>query len=220
MGEALGRLAGLSSEQWGMVTAAQARSLDVSRVDIGRLIAVGALEVAAGAARVYRVGGAPPDPDLDGLRAAWLQLDPARPASDRMRDPDAVVAGRSAALAMDLGDLIPDEHEFYVTRRRQPRRHDLRLRVRPTLSVRDWQIVDGLPVCAPPRVIWDLLAAREDASAIARIVQDSIRAGRLDSKTIPRLVGPYAGDYGAASPESFAALLTGAAGTGREGIAS
>src|ERR1039457_6891141 len=79
-GRALAALSVLTAEQWGMVTAAQARWLGVSRVDIGRLLADGALELVEGAARVYRLAGCPPDPELDPLRGAWLQLGNDRPA--------------------------------------------------------------------------------------------------------------------------------------------
>jgi hypothetical protein len=51
-----------------MVTAAQARLLGVTRVDMARLVADGTLEQVEGAARVYRLVGSPPDPDLDPLR--------------------------------------------------------------------------------------------------------------------------------------------------------
>src|ERR1035437_16650 len=127
-GRALAALSVLTAEQWGMVTAAQARWLGVSRVDIGRLLADGALELVEGAALVYRLAGCPPDPELDPLRGAWLQLGNDRPAMLRLADPDAVTSHRSAANALGLGDVIAGAHEFYVTRRHQPRRRDLRLR--------------------------------------------------------------------------------------------
>ena len=100
-----------------MVTAEQARGLGVSRVDISRLLGDGSLERVDAAARVYRLTGSPPEPELDGLRAAWLQLGEGVPASMRVRRPDAVVSHRSAAAALGLGDLLADVHEFYVLHR-------------------------------------------------------------------------------------------------------
>ena len=126
-------------------------------MDVARLIADGALEDVRGAARIYRLTGAPVDPDRDPIRAAWLQLGDATDPGSRLRTPDAVVAGRSAALVLDLGDLQADTHEFYVTRRRQPRRSDLRLQLRRSLPADDWSIRDGLPVCTVPRFVGDLL---------------------------------------------------------------
>ena len=51
------------SDQWGMLTAAHARRLGVSRVDLNRLVEDGTFEPVSGAARVYRLTGVPDDPD-------------------------------------------------------------------------------------------------------------------------------------------------------------
>jgi hypothetical protein len=192
-----------------MVTAAQARRLSVSRVDIARLLDDGSLERIAHAPGVYRLVGSPPDPDRDGLRAAWLQTGDSRPASTRLHRPDAVASHRSAAAALRLGDLLSDVHEFYVTRRRQLRRSDLRLRVRAPLPAADWRVVDGLPVCAAPRIIADLLADREDESAIARICQDSMRADLLSLGELMDLSEPVARIYGHESGRALAMTLAG-----------
>lgn len=113
-------LSSTTGKQWGMVTAGQARRLGVSRVDLNRLSGDGTLEPMPGAARVYRLTGAPEDPDLDPLRAAWLQLGGSKTWEERIVDPDAVVSHRSAAHVRGLGDLIPLAHEFYVPTRRAP----------------------------------------------------------------------------------------------------
>jgi hypothetical protein len=208
-GRALSALSEVTPEQWGMVTATQARLLGVTRVDTGRLVADGALEQVDGATRVYRLAGSPPDPDLDPLRAAWLQLGGAQSASQRLRNPDAVASHRSAAAALHLGDLLPTVHEFYVARRRQPRRPDLRLRVLRRLPRDDWRVVDGLPVCSAHRVITDLLADREDESAVARICQDAVRDDLLSAAQLEALVGPYAAPYGATDGRELGARLLG-----------
>jgi hypothetical protein len=210
-GRALSRLSELTSEQWGMVTAAQARLRDVTRVDMARLVADGTLEQVTGAARVYRLTGSPPDPELDPLRAAWLQLGGAQPTAQRLRNPDAIASHRSAAVALHLGDLMPRTHEFYVVRRRQPRRSDLRLRVRRQLSRGEWRVVAGLPVCTAHRMIADLLADREDESAVARICQDAVHGDLLNTTLLTALVAPYAQAYLATSGREFAARLLGIA---------
>jgi hypothetical protein len=66
-----------------------------------------------------------------------------RPGQDRA--PDAVVAGRSATVVLDLGDFLPSPFEFIVDRRGQLRRTDVLLRVRTHLPPDAWDIVDGLP---------------------------------------------------------------------------
>ena len=104
-------LSPVASDQWGMLTAAHARRLGVSRVDLNRLVKDGTLECIPGAARVYRLTGVPEDPDQDPVRAAWLQLGKGRLWEERIRDVDAVVSHRSAAHVRSLGDLIPRVHE-------------------------------------------------------------------------------------------------------------
>ena len=96
---AVAALSIFTSEQWGMVTAAQARSAGVSRVDLVRLVGDRVLEPVAEAARVYRLVGAPPDPDRESVRAAWLpvpDLSAWTPESLRGKDnvARAIVAGR------------------------------------------------------------------------------------------------------------------------------
>ena len=90
-----------------------------------RLVDGGLLErVAHG---IYRVRGTPEADHLD-LRAAWLQLDPGRPAWQRLDDPEvAVVSHTSAASLYGVGDLRADVHEFTIPDRRQTRRPDVRL---------------------------------------------------------------------------------------------
>jgi hypothetical protein len=192
-----------------MVTAAQARDLGVSRVDLNRLVRDGSLERVEGAARVYRLTGAPPEPDLEGLRAAWLQLGNGQVASARLRRPDAVASHRSAAAALGLGDLLNGTHEFYVPQRRQLRRQDVRLRVRSALADDQWRVVAGLPVCTAERVVADLLAEREDESAVARICQDALRAGLLTWSRLVDLAGTAAAPYGAETGAALAASLAG-----------
>jgi hypothetical protein len=183
-------------------------------VDIGRLLADGALELVAGAARVYRLAGSPPDPELDPLRGAWLQLCGDRPIMLVLADPGAVTSHRSAANALGLGDVIASVHEFYVTGRRQPRRADLRLRGWGTLGRDQWHVTGGLPVCLADRIVGDLLADREDESAVAGICQDAVHAGLLDPGRLTGLAAPHAAAYGASGGAVLAARLLGPAGPG------
>lgn len=200
-------LSPLAAGQWGMVTASQARELGVSRVDLNRLVHDGSLDRVDAAARVYRLAGSPPDPDLDELRAAWLQLGEGMPTARRLRDPDAVVCRRSAAAVLGLGDLLADVHEFYSPVRRRPRRADVCIRVRTALPPGDWRVVGGLPVTTAARVVTDLLADREDQSAVARVVQDGLRAEVLGRGELEDLVAAAAAAYGAPSPSAMAAAL-------------
>jgi hypothetical protein len=178
-----------------MITAAQARAAEVSRVDLNRLIADGIVERVEDADGVYRLAGSPEDPDLDALRAAWLQLGGGRTWDQRMRRIDAVVSHRSAAHARGLGDLIPTTHDFYVDRRRRLTRSDTRLRVRPTMRI-SWSAVAGLPVSSVEQIVGDLLADREDESAIATIVRDAMHEGVTTRASLSSVVAGHARAYG------------------------
>jgi hypothetical protein len=158
---------------------------------------------------VYRLTGAPTDPERDPVRAAWLQLEGSTTETPaRLRGPDAVVAGRSAALVLGLGDLAADVHDFYVTRRRQLRRGDLRLRL-GALPAADWTVRDGLPVCTVPRLVTDLLAEHEDGEAVARVCADGMSLGVVQRAELAAVVGRFADAYGAPSPRAFTDLLLG-----------
>jgi hypothetical protein len=197
------------SDQWGMLTAAHARRLGVSRVDLNRLVEDGTFEPVSGAARVYRLTGVPDDPDQDPVRAAWLQLGKGRLWEERVRDGDAVVSHRSAAHVRSLGDLIPRVHEFYVPTRVRLRRTDLRLRVQPRIARSDWSLSGGLPVCTIEKIVADLLGDHEDESAVTQIVRDGIRDGLLGRDELERAATRYGVDYGYGSAAEFAAVLTG-----------
>lgn len=157
---------------------------------------------------MYRIAGGP-DPGHLERRAAWLQLDPGTPAGQRLRSDDtAVVSHRSAAALYGLGDLIADTHEFTVARRVQTRRTDVRLYRRPVPRP-DRDIVDGLPVTKPHRIVADLLAQHEDGSAIATIATEAIRAGVMTTAQLREALSPLARRYHAKDGADLAAQLIG-----------
>jgi hypothetical protein len=208
---ALAAISPVASEQWGMVTAGQARLLGVSRQDLSRLAADGTLAVSGSAARVYRLTGAPEDPDLDPLRAAWLQLGGAKSWHERIADPDLVVSHRSAAHLRGLGDLIPREHEFYATTRLRPRRNDIKVRVRSRIAPESWEVWGGLPVRTVTATIDDLLSDHEDESAVAQIARDALGLGILRIRALRTAVEPHAAAYGHSDPAEFLRVLVGEA---------
>lgn len=211
-GTALAAISSVASEQWGMITAGQARQLGVSRQDLNRLVNDGTLAVADQAARVYRLTGAPEDPDLDPLRAAWLQLGGARMWHERITVPDVVISHRSAAHLRGLGDLIPHEHEFYAATRLRPRRSDIKLRVRSQIVPGSWEVWEGLPVSTVSAIIDDLLSDHEDESAVAQVVRDALERGLLRRDALRAVIEPYAVAYGRSDPDEFLRILVGEVG--------
>ncbi|HEX6686877.1 MAG TPA: type IV toxin-antitoxin system AbiEi family antitoxin domain-containing protein [Candidatus Limnocylindrales bacterium] len=208
---ALAAISPVAAEQWGMITTGQARRLGVSRLDLNRLVDDGTLVVAPQAARVYRLAGVPEDPNLDPLRAAWLQLGGSRSWQERVADPEVIISHRSAAHLRGLGDLIPHEHEFYATTRQRPRRDDIRLRVRSAIAPESWEIWDGLPVRTVPAIIDDLLGDGEDESAVSQVARDAFERRLLRRSTLRAVIEPYAVAYGHSDPDEFLRILSGEA---------
>jgi len=170
MTSAVARLSDLAEGQWGLVTRAQARQLGIAWSTLSHLANPGgALErVAHG---VYRLRGSA-DPGHLSLRAAWLQLDPATPAWERLDQPKgALVSHSSAAVLYDVGDLRADTHEFTLPVRRQTRRSDVRLH-RGQVPDQDWLILHGLPTTRAGRMIADLLADHHEPETVAQIVRE------------------------------------------------
>lgn len=162
----LQRIRDVAEGQWGLITLKQARAAGVAWRSMARLTEADLLErVAHGAYRVR--GGA--EPDHLGLRAAWLQLDPARPAWERLDDPDvAVVSHASAAALYGVGDLRADVHEFTLPRRHQTRRPDVRIH-RGRVPAERRLLLHGLPTSRAGWMIGDLLADHVDPDSLAQI---------------------------------------------------
>lgn len=206
---ALAAISPVASAQWGMITAGQARRLGVSRQDVNRLVDDGTLAVADQAVRVYRLSGVPEDPDLDPLRAAWLQLGGAKSWHERIAAPDVVISHRSAAHLRGLGDLIPYVHEFCATTRLRPRRDDIKLRLRSQIAPGSWEVWGGLPVHTVLAIIEDLLSDGEDEAAVAQVVRDALALGLLRRESVRVIIAPHAAAYGHSAPEEFLLVLVG-----------
>ena len=193
MSVALQRIRDVAEGQLGLVTLQQARAANVGWSGVMRLVEAGLLErVAHG---VYRVRGAA-EPDSLGLRAAWLQLDPGRPAWERLDDRDlAVVSHTSAASLYGVGDLRADVHEFTMPRRRQTRRADVRIH-RGRIADEQRLLLHGLPVTRAGRMIGDLLGDHVDPDSVAQITVEVLDRVLDHPGVVAECLGPYAGRFG------------------------
>lgn len=218
MSRPLTRIRDLAEGQWGLVTLQQARAAGVAWRSLARLVDAGLLErVAHG---VYRVRGAA-EPDHLDLRAAWLQLDPARPAWRRLDDPDvAVVSHASAASLYGVGDLRADVHEFTLPVRRQTRRPDVRIhrgRVLPERRI----LLNGLPTTRAAWVVGQLLADHVDPDAVAQIMREVLERVLDYPSDVANAVAPYAQRFGLErgdGPALLDELLRRAGASNREAI--
>jgi hypothetical protein len=202
--EALRVLADISSGQWGMVTTSQARSLQVSRVQIARLAESGHLERLAHG--VYRDAGSPPH-EFDDIRAAWLSLDPDRMAEARIRDgvDGMVVSGNTAAALHGIGELLPTPYVFTSAARRQSQRPEIRFKQR--LLIPDQiTLVAGIPTTGIERTIADLVQDKEDLSLIGDLVGDALRSRTVQLDHLAALLSPLASRNGFSKDDGLALL--------------
>lgn len=199
--EAIGRLSEITRYQWGLVTSRQAASQGVQRWDLHRLVADGVLEAVGFG--VYRIAGTPVVPHL-GVRIAWLQLAPGKVAEDRGID-EGVVSHRSAAVLYGVGDFEPEPYEFTVPQRKRSRRPDVTFHT-ATVTDKEVEWRDELPVTTPARLVGDLLADRHDGGHIGQVVADLLRRRLATRMRLARAMEPYAAAYGLPG-ETGAALL-------------
>lgn len=173
----LARLGAVAERRWGLITTVQAARVGVSRKQLSRMAASGALErVAQG---VYRAVGAPAQDD-EAIYATWLALGGATNPRTGTGVAPVVAAGTTAAVIHGLGDFFLDGFDFMVPARRGTRLPGVRLRVRP-LTTDEVVPVAGLPTLTVERMIADLVELRIDRSLVVRVVRDAVRADKLVS---------------------------------------
>lgn len=189
LAHAVEAVADYTTEQWGMVTSAQAKAVGVDGVTLLRMVDAGLLERVRRACYLVTAAAQPVHVQE---RAAWLLLNPAVPAWERPRlDPaGGVVSHSSAALIHDIGDLLADTIEITVPRRRGTREPDLKLRL-ATLDENDVTLVEGLPVTTVERTIIDHLADHHDGGHIGQMIHHAVRADQLDVDSLAARVGVY-----------------------------
>lgn len=171
---------------------------------------------------VYRDAGAPGD-EHEELRAAWLAIEPAQLAYERLEEgpADVVVSGESAARLHALGDLRAMRSEFTTPARKQTQRSDVHYKTR-RLSAVDVTVREGLPVTTIERTIADLVEDRNDLTVVANVLGDAVRRSRLDAGRLVELLRPLAdrNGYGKDNGEGFLADLQRLAGLDRESLAA
>lgn len=203
--EALKVVAELAAAQWGLFTTGQAKSRDLTGMDLRRLEVAGLVQrVERG---VYRELGAPVD-RFEQLRASWLALDPGRTAERRLFEyqRDYVVSGSSATQLFEVGDLL-DEEDFFtaVDGRKQSVRGRVRLSQR-NLPGEQITIVQGLPTTTIERTIVDLIRDDVDLSLVAGVLRDAHRHPGVDLDELGEQLGAVATRVGFARGDGHAVL--------------
>src|SRR5450756_2621248 len=119
MTEVVARASQLAAGQWGLLTTAQAAREGITRLQLARLADAGVLERLG---RGVYATTSTADEHLS-LRAAWLALDPARTAAERLKSTTTtgVVSHASAAGLHNLGVVLDDGLEVTLPQRKQSR---------------------------------------------------------------------------------------------------
>lgn len=182
----------LASQQWGLVTSAQAKAAGVDLPSLRRLTNHGVLvRIRHG---VYATTATALSAELE-LKAQWLALQPELMAADRTTNGEfastAVVSHETAADLWGIGDLWPDGAHFTVADRRQSRQPDVHFH-RAALGDTDWTVHPdaGLPVTMVSRTIADLARAGHEPGHLLDMVADAARKRLVDEdELLERLDG-------------------------------
>jgi predicted transcriptional regulator of viral defense system len=188
-------LGGLAADQYGLITAALAKTHGVDGVTLLRLCEAELLENAGRG--VYLLPGAVRPSHLE-IRVAWLRLDPARPAWERdgRGTKDGVVSHRSACLLHELGDIPAPKVELTVPGRLTTREQWVELHRQPgPLDPDEIVVVDGLPVTSVERTIVDLLRDGADAGHIGGVIVDAEHRGLVDLDSLATRAQRFADHY-------------------------
>ncbi|MFF5247536.1 type IV toxin-antitoxin system AbiEi family antitoxin domain-containing protein [Streptosporangium sp. NPDC000095] len=195
----------LTADQWGLVTAAQAKTAGLSAVDLLRLVDAGFLESVGHG--VYLITSAVQPEHLD-IKVAWLRLEPRQPAWRRhsIETYGGVISHGSACELHQLGDLPTSMVEISAPRRRTTREQGVRIH-RADFEPADVVLVDGLPVTTAERTVVDLLTAHVDGAHIGGVIADADRRGLTNRDSLARRVDRFTASYGLPRSASGRQLL-------------
>ncbi|MBO8189250.1 type IV toxin-antitoxin system AbiEi family antitoxin domain-containing protein [Streptomyces spirodelae] len=203
--EQLATLSGAAADQWGLVTAAQAKVLGLNAVQLLRLTEAGLLESVGRGVYLLAASGMPQHLDV---KVAWLRLQPTQFAWERPagHSDSGVVSHASACQLHELGDLPAPQVEISVPRRRTTTEPFVRLRTAP-VETSEITVIDGLPVTTADRTIVDLLQAKADGGHIGGVIAEADRRDLVSLDGLAARVQPYARKYGLPADATGRALI-------------
>ena len=182
-----------ASDQWGIITTAQAHREGITRLQLGRLAEQGVIQrVRRG---VYLLPSTQFNADLE-IRTAWISLEPGTYIAERWDSHSPIVVSHeSAALLHQIGDLIPQKHTFSVATRKQTSQDDIHIFINRKISEAEVSNLAGLPVTSVERTVADLAASKIERSYLATLVTDALRKEGVRFKTLASYLDPFAAYY-------------------------
>lgn len=162
----------LAAQQWGLLTAAQARDAGVAAFMLSRLVDHRILmRVRHG---VYAASSTPMSSVME-VRAQWLAIDPKVMAADRVKQGEylVVVSHETAAELHGIGDLPSKAITFTTTYRRQTKHPGVRFHTAP-LSYEEVIVLEGLPVTTVARTVLDLTRSGHEPGHLGDLMRDGL----------------------------------------------
>lgn len=179
----------LSSAQFGLFTAAQARHRGIPGYQLARYARTGRItRVRHG---VYSFAGPDGDRGRDWA-AQWLALLPEADIEARRARPDCIVSHESAAVLRGLGAFqsVP----LCLTGPRAIRVKSSSVRTyRREIGRRggDWDLIDGLPVASPARIIADLARKGVHQAEQLAVIEDAMSSGAVTRDQVAVQLDPF-----------------------------
>lgn len=147
----------------GVFTTAQAMRMGIPRDALSHACKAKRLErIAHGA---YKLAGMP-NSNTDELMAIWKLTDPAKFSWERQRKWDGIaIGGTAAATLQNMGDFYLSPYRIYSPKRINSRSRAASFGTR-SMSEKDVEWINGMPVTKPERTLVDLCLDHEDPSLI------------------------------------------------------
>lgn len=186
-----------ASDQWGIITTAQAHREGITRLQLGRLAEQGTVQrIRRG---VYLLPSAQSGASMP-IRASWVALNPKLYPDERWAsDPAIVVSHESAATLHRIGDLIPAQDTFSAVGRKQTNHEDIRVYTNRNFAEGDIANIDGLPVTSVERTIADLAANKIERNYLATLAVDGLKREGVRFGNVAQALDEHAKHYGASS---------------------
>lgn len=130
---------------------------------------------------------------IEDWAAAWLAIDLHTPISQRRTNPESIISHQSAAMIRNLGTITTDflivTSPHTLTAAPAIIRHTVG---EVGLHGQDWDLVDGLPVASPARIVADLAAADGvDGSHLGTVLATIVDEQLLTVDEVGELLRPH-----------------------------
>ncbi len=186
-----------ASDQWGIITTAQAHREGVTRLELGRLADQGTIHRVRRGVYLLPSGHSG---ELMSIRASWIAMNPKLYPDERWDlEEQIVVSHESASTVHQIGDLLPVKYTLSAVGRKQTIHDDIRIYTNRDLKAEDVVNIDGLPVTSVERTISDLAANKLARNYLETIAVEGLQREGVRFSKVEAALEAWAGHYGADS---------------------